>query len=314
MGHTSVLLYEAVTGLAVAEGDVILDATLNGGGHSEALCIRYAKLGITVIGVDLDSDAIMRARRRLAQYHCPIVYVQENFRNTDAILEKAGVSKIDKALFDLGLSSFQLDSSKRGFTFRYDEPLTMTFKKNPSENDFTARDILNTWDEETLSNIFYGYGEERFSRRIARAICTEREKSPIETTYQLVEIVVSAIPKKFRSSKIHPATKVFQSLRIAVNDEIGSMKEGIENTFNKLAPQGRIAVISFHSLEDRFVKHYFKTLELEGRATIITKKPIIPTDAEIAQNPRARSAKLRIIEKHDVLSKRQQHNNSKESN
>ncbi len=304
MGHTSVLLYEAVTGLAVAEGDVILDATLNGGGHSEALCIRYSKLGITLIGVDLDSDAIARARRRLSQYQCPITFVQENFKHTDAIMKKAGVTAINKALFDLGLSSYQLDSAGRGFSFRFDEPLTMTFKRDPDVHDFTARDIVNEWEEETLANIFFGYGEETFARRIAKAIVAQRSIKPIDTTFQLVDVVKSALPSKFRNGRIHPATKVFQALRIAVNDEIKNMKEGLQNTFSALAPLGRIAVISFHSLEDRFVKHYFRQLELEGRATVVTKKAIIPTDAEIAQNPRARSAKLRIIEKHDVLAKR----------
>jgi len=206
-------------------------------------------------------------------------------------------------LLDIGLSSNQFEDSGRGFSFQKDEPLIMSFKKNLSEDlpaqvgDLTAKEIVNTWELENISTILKGYGEEQFAWKIAKAIVARREEKPIETTFDLVEIIKTATPKWYHTRRIHPATKTFQALRITVNDEIESLKQGIRVGFDRLRSGGRLAVISFHSIEDRAVKQFFKSLIVSGEASIVNKKPIIPTDNEIAENPRSRSSKLRIIQK-----------------
>jgi 16S rRNA (cytosine1402-N4)-methyltransferase len=206
-------------------------------------------------------------------------------------------------LLDLGISSDELENSGRGFTFQKDEPLLMTMG-DPAKYPFTAATIVNSWKEEDIANVIFGYGEERYARRIARAIVTYREKKIIETSGELAEIVKSAVPRFGRSfngrpAKIHPATKTFQALRIAVNDELGALKEGLTKGYERLAPGGKMVVISFHSLEDRIVKNFFKALADDSNAKIITKRPIIASPQEIAENPRSRSAKLRILQKND---------------
>ena len=204
---------------------------------------------------------------------------------------------VDKILLDIGLSSNQFEESGRGFSFQKDEPLIMSFKKEITENDLTAKEIVNTWEAENIMTILQGYGEEQFASRIARAIVRSREMKPIETTFELVDIIMSATPKFYHFKKIHPATKTFQALRITVNDEIGSLKEGIKKSFEILNPSGRLAIISFHSLEDRVVKQFFKEYEDTGKGKRINKRIIIADKEEIEENPRARSAKLRIIQK-----------------
>jgi 16S rRNA (cytosine1402-N4)-methyltransferase len=198
-------------------------------------------------------------------------------------------------MLDLGVSSPHLDSSGRGFSFRKDEPLQMTMEKNVSEDKFTAYDLVNGWAEENIANVIYAYGEERYSRRIARAIIAAREIAPIKTTFELVAVIEGAVPGVYRKGKIHPATRSFQGIRIAVNDELGSLKKGLRDAIELLKPGGRIAVISFHSLEDRIAKFAMKEWEKDGKGKSLTKKPIVPTDDEMAKNPRSRSSKLRVF-------------------
>jgi 16S rRNA (cytosine1402-N4)-methyltransferase len=293
MAHTTVLLHESVDGLNLKQGSVFVDATLNTGGHSQ-LVLSQLDGNVRVIGIDVDADAIARAKANISVPGT--TFFQENFRNIDKVLDQAGVAHVDGILFDLGLSSDQIENSGRGFSFKTSEPLLMTMKKNPESTDVTAYEIVNSWAEESIADIIYGYGEDRFARRIAKAIVTARQIKPIETAEQLSEIVASAVPK-FGFKKINPATKTFQAIRIAVNDELGAIKEASPKAWSRLNPGGRIAIISFHSLEDRIVKRFFKEKSVAGEGRLINKKPITPSPQEIAENPRSRSAKLRIIEK-----------------
>ena len=296
MTHIPVLLHEVIDGLDLKPGDIFVDGTLGGGGHSEEVLKRFGNR-VKIIGIDLDSDAVRRSEERLGQSQGDIKFIEGSFRNLNAILDSLNIKGVDKILLDLGLSSNQFEESGRGFSFQKNEPLIMSFKKDLKEADLTAKEILNTWDLENIITIIKSYGEEKFAWKIAKAIVERREVKPIETTFDLVEIIKSATPKFYHHRKIHPTTKTFQALRITVNDEIESLKEGIRKGFEILNNGGRLAVISFHSLEDRVVKQFFKEKGTEGQAKILTKRPIIPSDEEIGQNPRSRSSKLRIIEK-----------------
>ena len=238
-------------------------------------------------------EAIKKAKKLLDKECKKVIYINDNFSTLDKALEENKIKGIDLALFDLGISSDELDNSGRGFTFQKDEPLLMTMG-DPSIYPFTAKDIVNRWDEEVIANILFGYSQERFSYRIARTIVNYRKKKTIETTHELAEIIKNSVPGFYRRGKIHPATKSFQALRIAVNDELNSLRNALEKIFNVLEVGGRLAIISFHSLEDKIVKDFFRS---KKDAKLITKKPIVASDEEIYINPRARSAKLRIIEK-----------------
>ena len=283
--HTTVLLHESIDGLNLRKGSVYLDGTLGSGGHAE-----YAQeKGAKVIGLDQDLEAIERSKKRLDK---DTIFINESYRNLDIALQSVNIEKIDAFMLDLGLSSDQFETSGRGFTFQKDEPLLMTFKKNPTEEDLTAQEIVNTWDEANIADIIFGYGGERYARRIAKAIIESR---PINTTFELVDAVKLATPSAYHRGRIHPATKTFQALRITVNDEINTLKEGLRKGFAALSVGGRMAVISFHSIEDRVTKRFFK--EKQNEANILTKKPLVPSDEEKVRNPRSRSAKLRIIEK-----------------
>ncbi len=287
-----------------------LDGTLGGAGHALAI-IQAFKGKVNVIGLDRDSQAIELAKERFRIHDSgfmiqegkaaigiegQIILECESFRNLDKVLDKHAIQSVDLILFDLGISSDELEGSGRGFSFMKDEPLLMTMGDSASY-PFTAKDIVNGWKEEDIANVIFAYGEERFARRIAKAIIAYREKKPIETTLELAEIVKTSVPGFARHGKIHPATKTFQALRIAVNDELAALKEGISKGFERLSSGGRMAVISFHSLEDRIVKDFFKGKAAEGIAMVLTKRPITASPQEIAENPRSRSAKLRIIEK-----------------
>jgi len=296
MAHIPVLLKETIEGLSIKENDIVLDGTINGGGHSFEICKKLNTKGM-LIGIDQDTNALAKARKRLQECECQVTLRQENFRNLDKVLDEIGVEKIDKALFDLGLSSNQLEESGRGFSFLKEEPLVMTFNPNPKEADITAWEIVNKWQEENIADVIYGYGDEKFSRRIASNIIKEREDKPINTTFELVDVIKRSVPIWYRRGKTHPATKTFQALRTAVNDEIRSTREGMEKAVERLDKRGRIVVITFHSKEDRLVKMFFKEKQKEGGFVVITKKPIAPTREEIVKNPRSRSAKLRILEK-----------------
>jgi len=294
MTHKTVLLNEAINGLDIHPGDVLVDCTLGSGGHSEEVCKRFGNT-VSILGIDEDSAAISRTKSRLHDMKCNIQYVQGNFASIDQILLTLRVSKVDKILMDIGLSSNQFEESGRGFSFQRDEPLLMTFKESLIEGDLTAREIVNNWDEENIATILWGYGQERFSRKIAKAIVERRKVKPIETTFELVKIIKGSTPSSYHHRKIHPATKTFQALRITVNNELKNLKKGLSSGFNILNTKGRLAVISFHSLEDRIVKQFMKEREEKGEGKRITKKPIIPSDEEISENPRSRSAKLRIL-------------------
>ncbi len=294
--HKSVLLQETIDGLELTKGDVLLDGTLGGGGHATEAAKKVGG-DITIIGIDADKDALERAEEKVKATGAKFFGWNGNFRQLDLALRDAHIEEVNGIIFDFGLSSDELGQSGRGFSFKFDEPLLMTLKSHPTENDLTARDVVNNFEEENLKVIIKGFGEERFAGRIARVICEARAIKPIETTFELAYIITSAVPRMFRGGRIHPATKTFQAIRIAVNDELGAIEEGLIKGFEKLSSESRMAAISFHSLEDRIVKRFFREMEKEGRGKIITKKPITPSDAELKENPRSRSAKLRIIQK-----------------
>jgi len=293
MTHIPVLLHESIDGLNLKESDIFVDGTVGGGGHIEEVVKRFGDK-VKIIGIDLDAAAISRAKARIASLPSDINFFQESFRNIDVVLKDM---KVNAILLDIGLSSNQFEESGRGFSFQKDEPLLMTFKEDVAEDDLTARDIVNTWDEENIKIILEGYGEEGFAYKIAKVIVERRKEKPILSTFDLVEVIRRATPDFYHHQRIHPATKTFQALRIAVNDELNALKEGIAKGFESMLSSGRIAVISFHSLEDRIVKQFFKDMEDRGLGKRITKKPVTPSEGEIGENPRSRSAKLRIIEK-----------------
>jgi 16S rRNA (cytosine1402-N4)-methyltransferase len=294
--HIPVLRDEAIDGLAIASGDVVVDGTLGGGGHTSEIIRRFGSQ-VKIIGLDLDVKAIDRARAAIGPRAHDVIFRTIGFQDIDIVLDELGIREVNRVLLDLGISSFQLDVSGRGFSFLRDEPLEMTMKEGPSEDDLTARDIVNTWEEETLADIIYGFGEEKYSRKIARAIVEARKGKSIETTFDLVRIIESAVGAQYKRMKIHPATRTFQALRIATNSELSNIDQAIDKVWQRLATGGRIAIISFHSLEDRIVKRAFLKIKEKGDAAIITKRPIVPSESEVRSNPRSRSAKLRIIEK-----------------
>jgi 16S rRNA (cytosine1402-N4)-methyltransferase len=290
--HESVLTAEVLHNLDVKSGEVVLDATAGQGGHSFAILSHCPEA--RVIALDADPAAVEMATKRLAKFKTSASVVESNFEHLEKALRKEGIKEVNKALFDLGWNSGQLDGGK-GFSFQVDEELNMSYGKKPASG-FTAQEVLNEWEEKTLADVLYGYGEERYARRIAKAIVERRKLVPIKTTIELSELVRDAVPPAYRHGRIHPATKTFQALRIAVNDELGVIERGLEAAWKHLAHGGRIAVISFHSTEDRVVKQQFLKLVKHG-GKLITKKPIAPGRSEISSNPRARSAKLRVIEK-----------------
>ncbi|MFQ5661912.1 MAG: 16S rRNA (cytosine(1402)-N(4))-methyltransferase RsmH [Candidatus Paceibacteria bacterium] len=301
--HIPVLLKEAVENLALKQGDKVVDATINRGGHAKEFCKLIGENGV-LVGIDLDQGALDEVRKILESEKCKIILEQDSFRNLDKVLEKAsprlvglGPKKVNVILFDLGFSSDQMDGSRRGFSFQKNEPLLMTLKDNPKEEDLTAKEIVNNWEEENIADIVYGYGEEKFSRQIAKKIVEIRSERPIETTQDLVGAIEKAVPNWYKHKKIHFATKTFQALRITVNDEIKALKEGLEKAFEVLESGGRMAVISFHSIEDRAVKQFFNKKKQEETGEVITKKPIVPSQDERENNPRSRSAKLRVFKK-----------------
>lgn len=290
--HIPVLLHEVLSGLSITNGATALDGTVGGGGYTEELCKLVGEKG-TVIGIDQDADAIEHIKIKTQAYSCTKHFFVANFRNLDAVLDEANITGLDACVFDLGFSSIQLEESDRGFSFQRDEPLTMTYEKEP--DGLTAYHIVNLWREEAIANVLYGYGEERHAKKIARAIVRAREDVPIATTGELARIVEKAVGKR---GKIHPATQTFQALRIAVNDELDALAEGLNKAQQALKPEGRLAIVSFHSLEDRIVKVHMREWRDAGYGQVLTKKPTVATDEEVKANPRARSAKLRIFEKH----------------
>jgi 16S rRNA (cytosine1402-N4)-methyltransferase len=282
--HVPVLLQETIEALNLEAGELFLDGTFGGGGHTRAVLEKYPN--VRVIGID--QDPLVNPKSQIPNPN--FEFRKGNFRDMDKLLE--GIQP-DAILLDIGISSDQLEASGRGFTFLRDEPLDMRM----SQAGPTAADILNSWDEHAIELILRGFGEEKYSRKIARAIVERREIKPFETTTDLVEAVESAVPKNYERGRINPSTRTFQALRIAVNDELQALEEGLENAFEILKPQGRLAVITFHSLEDRIVKNFFRDKAKEERGKLINKKPITASEEEVENNPRSRSAKLRTIEK-----------------
>ena len=281
--HISVLMEETIAALNLRPGGCYLDATVGGGGHSQQILTRAADSH--VVGLDQDQQAIAAAQQRLQEYGDRIQFWHGNFSEYEPEDQR-----FDGILADLGVSSAQFDIPERGFSFRHEAPLDMRMN---AEQDLTAADIVNHWDEKQLADVIYQYGEERLSRRIARRIV---EKRPLQTTTQLADEIWHSVPRSYRYGKIHPATRTFQALRIAVNQELDVLTNFLESAPQWLAPGGHIVIISFHSLEDRIVKHTFRQ---HPQLKVLSKKPIIPTEAECAENPRARSAKLRVAERQD---------------
>ncbi|KAF4325831.1 hypothetical protein G195_000437, partial [Phytophthora kernoviae 00238/432] len=283
--HITVLKEEATEGLNIKQDGIYVDCTLGGGGHSSVIASKLGPGG-RLIALDQDDWALDNAREKLAPYGEQITLVKTNFRDLEQ-----GVPQVDGILYDLGVSSPQFDEGERGFSYNHDAPLDMRMDQDAS---LTAKEIVNEWPEEEIARILYRYGEEKFSRRIARVIVEKRKQSPIETTGELVELIKEGIPAAARRTGGHPAKRSFQALRIAVNDELGAFEEGLHQAVRCLAPGGRVSVITFHSLEDRICKQIFSS---KGVMRLVNRKPLIPTETELAENSRARSAKLRVAEK-----------------
>jgi len=293
--HKTVFPITAIECLRVREGAVVVDATFGNGGHAKLIADVIGPSG-TLIVFDQDADAITRAEK-LREVLPNIQIVQSNFRYLGEQLQEIGHHEVDAILFDIGFSQNQLDESGRGFSFKKDEPLDMRMDPHA---ELTAATIINTYPEKELADLIYTFGEERRSRRIARNIVKQRDRKPIHTTGELAELLQKMASPKARFGRIHPATRTFQALRIAVNDELECLKEGLAQAHAQLKEGGRCAVISFHSLEDRIVKHLFRDWAKEGMVTVLTKKPLRVSDDERRDNPRSRSAKMRVIEKRIV--------------
>lgn len=290
--HYPVLREEVLSYLAPAPGNVILDATLGGGGHASDIIDKITPGG-RLIALDRDIEAIERARDKFADRINDVIFINEDFGNIASVLRQRGIEKIDGAVFDLGLSSFQLDDPSRGFSFMNDGPLDMRFDRL---GGITAYEVVNSYGKEELAGLIRDFGEERHYRLIASAIVNARKRSKISTTRELVSIIGGAVGKKYSGQRIHPSCRTFQALRIHVNNEMSSLETGVYGAVSLISPGKRICVISFHSLEDRIVKNIFRKEAKLGVLRIITKKPVVPGSAEIRVNSRSRSAKLRVAE------------------
>lgn len=306
--HKPVLLNECIENLNIKPNAIYVDGTLGGAGHSSAICRELDKSGL-LIGIDRDIDAINASKERLQGYSCQKLFVQSNYADIKKVLSDKGIQEIDGALLDLGVSSFQLDNSERGFSYMQKAPLDMRMNQSDA---LTAYDVVNGYSEKELASIIKRYGEEKWANRIAKFIVNERQKQSISDTARLVEIIKEAIPASARRDGPHPAKRTFQAIRIEVNDELGRLQKATSDFCDVLAKGGRLCIISFHSLEDRIVKEVFKSkidvctcpsdlpvCVCGNKPTIkkISKKPIVATADELEENPRARSAKLRVIEK-----------------
>ncbi|MCZ8532880.1 16S rRNA (cytosine(1402)-N(4))-methyltransferase RsmH [Psychrobacillus psychrodurans] len=306
--HTTVLLKETVDGLAIRPDGIYVDCTLGGAGHSEYLVQQLNEKG-RLICFDQDMTAIENAKTKLAPFLDKVTFVHANFRYLKDELYQIGVEKVDGILYDLGVSSPQLDTPERGFSYNYDAPLDMRMDQS---SELTAYHVVNEWSYEKLLKIFFRYGEEKFSKQIARKIEKAREIEPIATTFQLVELIKEGIPAAARRTGGHPAKRIFQAIRIAVNDELGAAEDSLEDAIKLIKVGGRVSVITFHSLEDRLTKTIFKEASsipdlppnlpmipagMEPMLKLVTRKPIVPSEDELSVNNRSRSAKLRIVEK-----------------
>lgn len=305
--HVPIMLEEVLEALNIREDGIYVDCTLGGAGHSSQIIKRLSSKG-RLIGIDQDTDALMAAKERLKVYD-NVTFVHSNFYEIDTVLKDLNIEKVDGILMDLGVSSYQLDEAERGFSYMNDAPLDMRMNR---DNEFSAYDVVNNYSEEALYTIIRDYGEDKFSKRIAKFIVEKRSIKPIDTTLELVGVIKAAVPAKARREGPHPAKRTFQAIRIEVNKELEILNDAIEKSIDSLSKGGRMAIITFHSLEDRIVKNKFRELEKpctcpkefpicvcgkEPILKVISKKPIEPTDEEVEENPRSRSAKLRVGEK-----------------
>lgn len=306
--HTSVLLDECIQGLNIKPNGIYVDGTLGGAGHSVEICKRLSNEG-RLVGIDQDEVAIKTATNKLEAYMDVVTIVRDNYSSYKHIMDTLKIKKVDGILLDLGVSSYQLDAAERGFSYMKNAPLDMRMDQR---QDKTARDIVNNYSEKELSNIFKAYGEERFAGNIARNIIKAREEKIIDTTYELVDLITKSIPNKFQITGGHPAKRVFQAIRIELNNELGVLKSTLHDMINSLTNEGRLCIITFHSLEDRIVKEIFReaedmcicppdfpvcTCNRPSKGKVITRKPILPTLEELENNSRSKSAKLRIFER-----------------
>lgn len=290
--HIPILVNEVMVGLNIKPSDIIIDCTANRGGHSKEI-LKYLDSNGLLICNDLDQTALKELKEELSvMKDKSIIYTNDNFANIEQILESLKIKKVDKIFADLGISSQEVDISGRGFSFQKDEPLLMTFRSNPEEETLTAEEIVNNWSEELIADILYNFADETYARRIARQIVKSRRQKNIKTTFDLVNIIKEATPKYYHHQKTHYATKSFQALRMATNTEIDNIIKLLESTNMILSLGGRIAILTFHSVEDRIVKQKAKELGLK----MVYKKPLTPSREELLRNRRARSAKLRIYE------------------
>lgn len=306
--HKSVLLYETVDSLNIKPDGIYVDGTLGGGGHAYEVCSRLGKHG-RLIGIDQDADAIAAATKRLEPFADKVTVVRSNYENIASVLHDLGIEKVDGIYLDLGVSSYQLDTASRGFTYREDAPLDMCMDQR---NTQTAADIVNTYSETELYHIIRDYGEDRFAKNIAKHIVQRRQEKPYETTGELIETIKAAIPAKIRATGGHPAKRTFQAIRIELNHELDVLNRSIDTMINLLNPGGRLSIITFHSLEDRIVKKRFRDNEnpcicppefpvcmcgRKSKGTVITRKPIVPGEEELEYNKRSKSSKLRVFER-----------------
>ena len=306
--HTSVLLHETVDGLNVKPDGIYVDATLGGGGHAYEVCSQLGEQG-RFIGIDQDAAAIEAAGKRLEGFGEKVTIIRSNYRDMKPQLHEIGIDKVDGIVIDLGVSSYQLDTAERGFSYRADAPLDMRMDQRQK---MTAKDIVNNYSEAELYRVIRDYGEDKFAKNIAKHIAAERSKAPIETTEQLNEIIRHAIPMKIRKASGHPSKRTFQAIRIELNHELDVLRDSLDEMIDMLNPGGRICIITFHSLEDRIVKSAFRKNENPctcpshfpvcvcgkvSKGKVITRKPILPSEEEMESNSRSKSAKLRIFER-----------------